>query len=45
LLSGTNNKEELFVARDRVGIRPFFYNLQDGVFSFASEIKALVPAK
>jgi asparagine synthase (glutamine-hydrolysing) len=38
-------KEELFVARDRVGIRPFFYNLQDGVFSFASEIKALFQQK
>jgi asparagine synthase (glutamine-hydrolysing) len=34
-------KQELFVARDRVGIRPFFYNIMDGVFSFASEIKAL----
>jgi len=29
-------EEELFVARDRVGIRPFFYNFKDGVFSFAS---------
>jgi asparagine synthase (glutamine-hydrolysing) len=37
--------EELFVARDRVGIRPFFYNLQNGVFSFASEIKALFQVK
>jgi asparagine synthase (glutamine-hydrolysing) len=34
-------KKELFAARDRVGIRPFFYILTDGVFSFASEIKAL----
>jgi asparagine synthase (glutamine-hydrolysing) len=34
-------EEELFFARDRVGIRPFFYTFQDGVFSFASEIKAL----
>ncbi len=33
--------EELFIARDRVGIRPFFYNLNNGLFSFASEIKAL----
>jgi asparagine synthase (glutamine-hydrolysing) len=38
-------KEELFVARDRVGIRPFFYNLQNGVFSFASEIKAIFQIK
>lgn len=33
--------EELFIARDRVGIRPLFYNISNGVFSFASEIKAL----
>ena len=34
-------KEELFIARDRVGIRPLFYNITDGIFSFASEIKAI----
>lgn len=33
--------EELFLARDRVGIRPLFYNLSNGTFSFASEIKCL----
>jgi asparagine synthase (glutamine-hydrolysing) len=38
-------KEELFIARDRVGIRPLFYNIQNGVFSFASEIKALFQQK
>jgi asparagine synthase (glutamine-hydrolysing) len=38
-------KEEVFVARDRVGIRPFFYNLNDGIFSFASEIKAIFQQK
>ncbi|MBE9510635.1 MAG: asparagine synthase (glutamine-hydrolyzing) [Bacteroidetes bacterium] len=34
-------KEELFIARDRIGIRPLYYNIHNGVFSFASEIKAL----
>jgi asparagine synthase (glutamine-hydrolysing) len=34
-------KEELFMARDRVGIRPLFYNLKDGVLTFASEIKSI----
>jgi asparagine synthase (glutamine-hydrolysing) len=38
-------KEELFFARDRVGIRPLFYNINNGVFSFASEIKALFQQK
>jgi asparagine synthase (glutamine-hydrolysing) len=34
-------KKELFLARDRVGIRPLFYTRQNGKFSFASEIKAI----
>jgi len=34
-------EEEVFIARDRVGIRPLFYTLADGAFFFASEIKAL----
>jgi asparagine synthase (glutamine-hydrolysing) len=38
-------KEELFIARDRVGIRPLFYNIREGIFSFASEIKALFQQK
>jgi asparagine synthase (glutamine-hydrolysing) len=36
-----NKEEELFIARDRVGIRPLFYNLTNGVLSFASEIKSI----
>jgi len=34
-------KKELFLARDRVGIRPLFYTNRDGKFNFASEIKAI----
>ncbi|MBE0654674.1 MAG: asparagine synthase (glutamine-hydrolyzing) [Bacteroidales bacterium] len=34
-------EEELFIARDRVGIRPLFYTVSNGVLSFASEIKSL----
>ena len=34
-------KEELFMARDRVGIRPLFYHLQNGTLTFASEIKSI----
>lgn len=34
-------KEELFLARDRVGIRPLFYTVCNGVLYFGSEIKAI----
>lgn len=33
----------LFAARDRFGIKPFYYTVFDGVVYFASEIKALLP--
>lgn len=36
------NKEELFLARDRVGIRPLYYTQIGDSFVFASEIKALM---
>jgi asparagine synthase (glutamine-hydrolysing) len=35
-------RRKLFAARDRMGIKPFYYRLQDGVFLFGSEIKALL---
>jgi asparagine synthase (glutamine-hydrolysing) len=34
---------ELFVARDRFGIKPLVYTVVDGVLYFASEAKALMP--
>lgn len=34
-------KQELFVARDHFGVKPFYYTLNDNNFVFASEIKAL----
>ncbi len=33
----------LFAARDRFGIKPFYYTIVDGVLYFASEMKALLP--
>jgi len=38
------NRESLFVARDRFGVRPFFYAQRDGDFFFGSEIKAILAA-
>lgn len=34
-------KEELFIARDHFGVKPFFYTIQNNSFIFASEIKAI----
>ena len=35
-------KKKLFAARDRLGIKPFYYYYKDGIFLFASEIKAIL---
>ncbi len=37
-----SKKKHLFMARDRLGIKPFYYHLSDaGDFHFASEVKAI----
>jgi len=34
-------KKQLFAARDHIGIKPFYYAVQNGAFYFGSEIKAI----
>jgi asparagine synthase (glutamine-hydrolysing) len=35
-------KNHIFIARDRAGIKPFFYYWSDGIFLFGSELKSLL---
>jgi asparagine synthase (glutamine-hydrolysing) len=37
-----SRKRKLFAARDRLGIKPFYYHFQNGCLVFASEIKAIL---
>jgi asparagine synthase (glutamine-hydrolysing) len=36
------HRKKLFCARDRLGIKPFYYNISQNRFSFGSEIKQLI---
>jgi asparagine synthase (glutamine-hydrolysing) len=36
-----DKKQELFIARDRLGVKPFYYYYNQDVFVFASEIRAI----
>lgn len=41
-----NKKEkELFIARDRAGIKPLYYSIQDSCVVFSSEIRALLASE
>lgn len=35
-------RKELFLCRDRIGVKPLYYGVKDGVFAFASRIKSLL---
>ena len=37
-----SRKRVLFIARDRLGIKPLYYRLDDGAFWFGSEIKTIL---
>jgi asparagine synthase (glutamine-hydrolysing) len=39
-----SRKQQAFIARDRIGIKPLFYHQSENSFAFGSEIKVILPA-
>lgn len=37
-----NETKELFLCRDRIGVKPLYFTHKDGIFAFASRIKSLL---
>ena len=37
-----NSESNLYLVRDRIGIKPIYFSVLDGHINFASEIKALL---
>ncbi|MDE5670581.1 MAG: asparagine synthase (glutamine-hydrolyzing) [Eubacterium sp.] len=37
-----DEEKELFLCRDRIGVKPLYYSEKDGLFAFASRIKTLL---
>jgi len=40
-----NEKKELFIARDRLGIKPLYYYQKNNLFLFSSELRALLSSE
>jgi asparagine synthase (glutamine-hydrolysing) len=38
-------EQELFIARDRLGVKPLYYGFVNGVFVFASEIRSILASE